>query len=299
MRIAMTGASGLIGSAVTRVLRDDGHDVVAFTRSDPGPREAHWRPTGGQIDRETLASCQAVIHLAGESIGSGRWTPERKRRIRDSRVEGTRLLANTMAELEDGPRVLLSASAVGYYGDRGAQELTEESAAGDGFLARVCRDWEDATSQAEDAGVRVVHVRTGVVLSPKGGALQRQLPIHKLGLGAQLGSGEQYWPWVTLVDVAGLYRFLLTEEEARGPVNATAPNPVTNVVFTRTLNRVLHRPTFPVAVPQAALRLALSELADALLFFSQRVIPERAERLGYRWQHTELETGLRAVLDGA
>lgn len=296
MRIAMTGASGLIGSAVTAVLREDGHEVVAFTRSDPGPRDAHWRPTGGQIDRGTLASCQAAIHLAGESIGSGRWSAERKRRIRDSRVEGTRLLARTMAELDDGPRVLVSASGVGYYGDRGAQELTEENGPGEGFLAEVCRDWEAATAEAEDAGIRVVHIRTGVVLSPKGGALQWQLPIHKLGLGAQLGSGDQYWPWVTLNDVARLYRFVVTEQEVRGPVNATAPNPVTNAVFTRTLNRVLHRPTFPVPVPRVVLRVALGELADALLFASQRVLPARAEQLGYRWQHPQLEPALRAVL---
>lgn len=296
MRIAITGSSGLIGEALTAFLTTGGHDVVRVVRRDPAEGEVFWDPGAGRIDANALRGVDAVVHLAGESIASGRWTPERKRRILESRTESTRLLAETLAGLGDeGPRTLVCASGINYYADGGQEVLTEESPAGDDFLARVCVAWEAAADPAREAGVRVAHLRTSAVLSPAGGALAKQLPIFRLGLGGRFGNGRQYDPWISLDDVVGLYHHVLTTPEIAGPVNATAPNPVTNAEFTRTLARVLRRPAV-LPIPKFAPRLLLGEMVDGLLYPSLRAVPRVAEETGYRFAHPELEGCLRDVL---
>lgn len=295
MQIAITGATGFIGSALVPFLGAAGHETTRVTRREPAAAgEISWDPDAGRLDAEALRGVDAVVHLAGEPIAGGRWTDARKRRIRDSRVNGTALLAGTLATMEDGPRILIASSGIDYYGDRGDEVLTEDSAPGTGFLPEVCLAWEAAADPARDAGVRVVHLRTGMVLGD-GGALPKLVLPFKLGLGGRLGSGKQYMSWVTLADHLGLIAFALTDERLDGPVNAVAPAPVTNAEFTRTLARVLSRPAV-LPVPRFAPRLVLGELADALLFASKRALPERAEAEGYTFAHPTLEEGLRHAL---
>jgi uncharacterized protein (TIGR01777 family) len=270
----------------------DGHDVCVLVRRPPGPGEARWEPTESRIDGEALEGADAVVHLAGAGIGDKRWTTARKDVILRSRVDSTTLLSHTLASLTRPPSVLVSASAIGYYGDRGDEELTEGSGSGTGFQAEVCRAWEGATSDAESAGIRVVHLRSAVVLSPKGGALARQLPLFRAGLGGRLGAGGQWLSWISLRDEVGVILHAVGETSLDGPLNASAPSPVTNREFTRQLGHALHRPA-ALAAPPFALRLALGrQLADELLLGSLRVLPARLTDAGYRFQDPSLEGAL-------
>lgn len=295
MRIAITGASGLVGGALAPALEADGHEVLRLVRREARTkREIHWDPAAGTIDARALEALDAVVHLAGENIAAGRWTEARKARLRSSRVGPTRLLAEALAGLTLKPRVLVSASALGYYGDRGDIWLTEVEPPGDDFLGRLSVEWEGAAAPAREAGVRVVHPRIGVVLSPLGGALAKMLPPFKAGLGGVIGPGSQYFSWIALDDLVGAIRHLLNRGDLSGPVNAVAPSPVTNLELTKTLGRVLGRPTV-VPLPAFALRLALGEMAGTLLA-STRLRPERLLATGYRFRFPELEGALRHVL---
>jgi len=297
MDIAVTGASGLIGSRLVDTLTADGHRPVRLVRRDPRPGEdaVRWDPAAGEIDAASLEGIEAVVHLAGEGIAEKRWSAEQKRRILDSRVQGTTLLATALAGLQRRPSVLLSGSAIGFYGDRGDEELTESSSPGDIFLADVCRAWEAATAPAEQAGIRVAHLRTGIVLDRNGGALAKTLPLFRLGLGGRLGSGRQWWSWIGIDDEVGAIRFLL-DAEVSGPVNLTAPAPVTNAEFTKVLGRVLGRPT-ALPVPAFGPKLLLgAELAEQLLFTSARVLPGVLESAGYQFSAPDLEGALRKEL---
>ena len=297
MRFAVTGSHGLIGSAVVRSLEGDGHEVVRVVRSEPGPGDVRWDIDAGEIDASGLDGLDGVVHLAGEGIASSRWTDEHKRKVRESRTRGTALLSEALASVARPPAVLLSGSAIGYYGDRGDEELTETSPPGDGFLPEVCQAWEAATGVAEAAGIRVAHLRTGVVLSPAGGALQKQLLPFKLGLGGRAGRGDQWLPWVSLDDEVGIIRFLLDHDVA-GPVDLTAPRPATSAEFARTLGRVLHRPAV-VPIPRFTthLPLGIGPLVENLLFSSARVLPAAIVDAGYTFLHPELEGALRDLLD--
>ncbi len=301
MKIIVTGATGLIGSKLIRTLISEGHSVTRLVRGGsqtfraPGTSAVEWNPDAGRIDGKELEGHDAAVHLAGESVAEGRWTPEKKARIRESRVKGTRLLAETLAGLSARPQVLVAASAVGFYGDRGDEVLREESASGTDFLSEVCREWEKAALPASQAGIRVVNLRIGVVLSPDGGALAKMLPPFRLGAGGRIGSGDQYMSWITIDDMVGVILHALKNDSVRGPVNAVAPRPVTNAEFTKTLGRVLGRPTlFPV--PAFAARLAFGEMADALLLSSARVEPSRLIATDYKFAYPELEGALRHVL---
>ena len=295
MKILVTGASGLVGRALVPLLTAEGHEAARLVRSAPGAGDVPWDPDAGTLGAEALEGFDGVVHLAGENIASGRWNTEKKRRIRESRVRGTRLLSETLAALKRPPRVLVSASAVGFYGDRGEEELTEASPAGTGFLSEVCREWEAATEAAEGKGVRVVHARLGIVLSRRGGALAKMLTPFRLGVGGVIGNGRQYMSWVTLDDAAAALGHLLAADTVMGPVNVVAPAPVTNREFTATLGRVLRRPAvFPV--PGFMARLAFGEMAEALLLASARVKPEKLLDSGYAFRHGSLTEGLRHVL---
>jgi len=296
MLVAVTGSTGLIGSALVSSLTADGHEVLRLTRSpSPGPGAAHWDPAMGVIDSEALAKAAAVVHLAGRSIVAPRWTPKVKREILSSRTRGTRLLAETLAGTAGGPRVLVTASGIHYYGDRGDEVLTETASGGGGFLADVCQQWESAADPAREAGIRTVHVRTGLVQTTRSGPLSLQLPLFRLGLGGRLGSGRQWWSWVTLDDVVGIYRHALDTAELNGPVNATAPNPVTNAEYSATLARVVGRPAL-LPVPGFGPKLLLGELADDLIFSSMRVHPAAAEATHYSFRHPHLEPALQDLL---
>ncbi|HEU4399300.1 MAG TPA: TIGR01777 family oxidoreductase [Actinomycetota bacterium] len=299
MLVAVTGSTGLIGTALVRRLEADGHQVLRFTRSRPsGPGQSQWDPMAGRIDADALARADAVVHLAGRGIGDGlRWTRKIKDEILQSRVRGTRLLAETMAGAagSGGPRVLVCASGVHRYGDGGDRVLTESSPDGNGFLAGVVRQWEAAADPARAAGLRVVHIRNGIVQAAGAPVVARQLPLFRLGLGGRLGSGRQWWCWIALDDTVGLYRHALLTDDLEGPVNGTAPNPVTNAEYTATLARVLGRPGF-LAAPELALRLLLGELAEELLFPSLRVQPAAALASGYAFSFPELEPALRHIL---
>ena len=296
MDVLVSGSTGLIGSALSHELAGAGHRVLGLTRSTSASSAAiRWDPSAGEIDADGLEGVDAVVHLAGESIDEGRWTSAKKARIRDSRVLGTRLLAEVVAGLNRPPKVMVSASAAGYYGDRGNEVLREDSGPGSDFLARVCQGWEAATEPARGAGVRVVHPRTGIVLSTQGGALARTLPIFKLGVGGRIGSGRQYWSWVALDDVVGAIVHALTTDSLEGPANVGSPNPLTNAEYTKALGRVLNRPTiFPL--PATVARLALGEVADALLLASQRMEPAKLTETGYPFRYPELEVALRHLL---
>lgn len=298
MKILVSGASGLIGSELVRTLRAEGHAASRLAR--PGASLAagdiRWDPASSGTDVSAMESADAVVHLAGASIASGRWNESRKKILYSSRVEATRSLVTSLAQVKSRPRVLLSASAIGYYGHRGDEILTEASGPGSDFLARLAKDWETASLEAEKLGIRVVTVRFGVILSARGGALPRILMPFKLGLGGKLSSGKQWMSWLTLEDAVGVIRYALANRALRGAVNGVAPNPVTNAEFTRILARVLRRPAFFPA-PTFALRLALGEMADALLLSSQRVVPQRLKELGYSFRHPDLEAALRSVLN--
>jgi len=294
MDVLMSGATGLIGSALTPELEAGGHRVRRLTRTPRSEGDIGWDPDAGTIAGD-LAGTGAVVHLAGESIAEGRWTQEKKRRILESRREGTRLLAEKVAGLPEPPSVMVSASAIGYYGDRGNELLTEESGPGGLFLSRVCREWEAAAEPARKVGVRVVHPRFGIVLSTEGGALGTTLPIFKLGGGGKIGSGRQYWSWVSLDDVVGAIVHAIENDALSGPVNVVGPDPPTNAEYTRVLGRVLGRPTF-FAVPAPAARVALGGMADELLLASARVEPAKLEETGYEYRYPELEGALRHLL---
>jgi uncharacterized protein (TIGR01777 family) len=298
MRILVSGSSGLVGSALIPSLAAAGHDVVRLVRSrsaNPSKELISWDPSRGQIDAAGLEGIDAVVHLAGESIASGRWNAERKARIRDSRSIGTRLLAETLAKLRTPPKVFACASAIGFYGDRGDEVLSESSTPGTGFLADVCRDWEIACDPLKRVGTRVVNLRFGVVLSRQGGALKQMLLPFQLGAGGILGNGKQYMSCVSLNDAVGVIEFVLENPAVEGPINVVCPQPVTNYDYTKSLGRVLHRPTiFPV--PGFAARLAFGEMADALLLSSARVVPDRLLAAGYQFRDPTVETSLRSAL---
>jgi uncharacterized protein (TIGR01777 family) len=296
MKVAITGASGLLGRALVPFLRNGGHEVVRLVRRAPkAGDEARWDPAAGAIDAAALEGVDAAVNLSGENIGEGRWTQARKALLRSSRLGPTRLLAETLARLGAKPKVLVSVSAIGYYGDRGDQWLSEaEPPAGD-FLGRLSAEWEKAAEPAAGAGIRVVHPRLGVVLSPAGGALGKMLLPFRAGLGGVLGPGTQYMSWIAIDDVLGAVHHLLERGDLAGPVNTAAPEPVTNAAFTKTLGRVLRRPTVAPA-PAFALRLAFGEMADATLLSSARVRPDKLLASGYRFRFPTLEGALRHVL---
>ena len=300
MQIAVTGSSGMIGSALCAALADDGHDVVRVVRTSPAPPgTVHWDPQGGEIDAAGLEGVDAVVHLAGAGVGDHRWTDEYKREVHDSRSKGTDLLARTLAGLDRPPKVLLSASGIHYYGHRGDEVLTEESSGpGEGFLPGVVADWEAATEPASAAGIRTVMFRNGVVLG-RGGALGKMLPLFRLALGGRLGSGDQWMSWIALDDEIEAIVFLLEHDEIAGPVNLTAPQPVTNRDFTAALGRAVHRPAV-LPVPRIGPRLLLGrELADEMLFFSIRALPARLENAGLRFLRPDIDAGFKAALNGS
>lgn len=301
MKIVVTGATGLVGSALVPSLLADGHHVVRLVRKQGGAgagdrvTDAVWQPDRGEIDTAALAGCDAAVHLAGENISEGRWTEEKKRRIIESREKGTRLVSETLARLDPRPRVLVSASATGFYGDRGDEWLTEESTSGKNFVAAVCREWEAATEAARAAGIRTAVLRFGIVLSREGGALPKMMTPIKLGVGGRLGSGRQYYSWITIDDAVAAIRHAIENESVAGPVNAVSPQPVTNGEFTKSLGRALGRPTL-FAVPAFAARLAFGEMADELLLASARVEPARLKATGFEFKHPTLEDALRHLL---
>lgn len=296
MKVAVTGASGLLGSALVPRLRTQGHDVVRLVRGTPSaPDERAWDPSARQLDPALLIDVDAVVHLAGQGVADSRWTAAHKQRVLRSRVDGTTTVAYAVAASER-TNVLVSASAVGWYGDTGDRVTDETGASGEGFLADVVRQWEAATAAAEEAGARVVHARTGLVLAGHGGALQPVLRVTKLGLGAPLGTGRQYWPWISLPDEVAALTHCLTCDDVRGAVNLVAPNPVTNREFQKVLGRVLRRPTLPIPVPAFVLRTVLGEFADEGILVGQRLEPAVLQRTGFRFAHPELEPALRAVL---
>jgi uncharacterized protein (TIGR01777 family) len=298
VRVAVTGSTGFIGTSLVRALRTGGHDVVRVVRGPAphGETTIRWDPEAGTIDAAGLAGIDAAVHLAGEPIAGGRWTDEQKRRIIESRRKGTTLLATTLAGLSPAPAVLVSQSGIDYYGDRGDEVLTEDSGPGDGFLTDVCEAWEGATAPAADAGIRVATTRTGLVLGMEGGAFPRLVRLARFGLGGRLGGGRQWWSWIALADEVAAIEFLLTTDVA-GPVNLTAPGPVTNADFATALGRVVHRPTF-LPTPSFGPKLVLGEMADSLLFASKRVRPEKLLGAGFAFASPELEPALRAVLGG-
>ena len=292
MRIAITGSSGLIGTALSRRLNDDGHEVIPVTRSAPKADEIGWSIEEKRIEDGAFDGLDAVIHLAGAGIADKRWTDEYKAEILTSRTVGTALVAQAINEAKQPPSVLLSGSAIGYYGSSPTATFTETDPSGDGFLAETCVAWESSAAPAQDGGTRVAFLRTGIVLSADGGALAKQLPLFKFGLGGKMGSGEQWQSWISIDDEVGAIVHLL-DSDVSGPVNLTAPNPVTNAQFTETLGDVLHRPTF-LPIPKFGPKLLLGgELADNLLFTGQKVLPTVLEADGYEFRHTDL----RAALD--
>ncbi len=305
MNVLVTGSSGLVGSALTRRLSGSDHRMTRLVRPGALPSPAAgvgdvtWDPSTGTVDRAGLEAAgpfDGVVHLAGAGIGERRWTPARKQLLLESRTHSTGLLSRTLAALPAPPRVLVSASAVGYYGDRGDEVLTEESPAGRGFLAELCRSWERATAPAAESGIRTVLLRTGIVLSPTGGALGRQLPLFRVGLGGRTGSGRQYRSWITLDDEVAAVLFCLGDAGLSGAVNATAPVPATDAELARAIGATLRRPTV-LAVPAFALRLVLGgEMADELVLSGQRVVPGRLTAAGFGFGHSELHEAVRSVL---
>lgn len=297
MEVAITGSSGLIGKALTLQLALDGHNPVRVTRS--GSEGIHWDPAKGEIDAASFEGIDAVVHLAGAGIGDRRWSDKRKQLVLDSRVDGTTLLSETLANLNRPPSLLLSGSAIGFYGHRGDEQLTESSARGTGFLADVCVAWEAATAAADQSDIRVVHLRTGIVLSTDGGALPKFLPLFKFGLGGKFGDGKQYFSWVSIDDQVRAISWLIDNAEKaslEGPVNITGPEPVTNAGFTKALGSVLKRPTF-LSVPKFGPKLLLGgEMADGMLFDSTRVIPSVLSDAGFSFSHPTVDAALRAVL---
>ncbi len=297
MKVLISGGSGLVGTALTESLRSQGHTVAHLVRpgGSASAGDVRWDPASGFVNINAMEAADAVVNLNGASIGGGRWTSTRKKILRGSRVDSTRVLVEALARLEQKPGVFVSASAIGYYGNRGDEALTESSQAGSDFLAEICRSWETEALRAQSSGMRTVLARFGVILSAKGGALKQMLRPFRMGVGGRLGSGKQWMSWIALDDVVGILRDVISNEQASGPVNVVAPNPVQNSEFTRVLASVLHRPAI-LPAPAWALRLALDEMADALLLSSQRVRAERAPAATFPFQYENLEPALHAIL---
>ncbi|MFV2065745.1 MAG: TIGR01777 family oxidoreductase [Pirellulales bacterium] len=295
MHIAVTGASGLVGSTLVPLLTASGHRVTRVVRGEADVDAVSWDPAAASWDAAPVAGIDGLVHLAGENIAATRWNETAKGRIRASRVHGTRILCEAVARLPAPPKVLVSASAIGFYGHRGDELLDETSAPGQGFLAEVVQQWEAAIQAAADAGIRVVQLRFGVILSPRGGALVKMLLPFKLGVGGRVGSGRQWWSWISVEDAAGAIQHGLMTDTLRGAVNAAAPNPVTNAEFTKTLGRLLQRPTL-LPMPAFAARLALGEMADELLLASTRVAVNKLIGSGYAFRHPTLDEALRHLL---
>lgn len=297
MRIAITGSTGLIGEALTASLRNDAHEVIRVTRSPDraSGSDVLWDPQAATIRADGLRGVEAVVHLAGEPFDTARWNPEVKRRIQDSRVRGTRLIAETLAELDERPAVLLCASGAHYYGDRGDEVVTEDTPAGEGFMAEMCVAWEAAADPAREAGIRVVHARTGAVIAREGPLMRKVDLPFRLGLGGRVGSGRQYVPWISPTDVLRALRFLIDRDDLAGPVNLTAPEPVTNRELTRALGEVMRRPAV-LPIPLFVLRLVYGEVAVALAVDSIRVVPQRLLDAGFSFIHTDIRAALRAAL---
>ena len=295
MKIALAGASGLVGTALIPALESQGHEVTRLVRTAPRVGEIEWHPNKDEVSAASLEGFDIIINLAGENIAGGRWTDEQKRKIRDSRVNGTHLLSEAIAKIERKPRAFVCASATGIYGDRGDEILDEQSESGGGFLAGVCREWEMACELAEKAGVRVVNLRFGPILAREGGMLSKLLTPFKMGMGGKVGSGRQYVSWVSLEDSVNAILLAINDESIRGPLNVVSPNPVTNEEFTKTLGHVLNRPT-ALAMPAFAARLAFGEMADEMLLVSQRVMPKRLNAAGFQFKYPGLESALRHYL---
>jgi uncharacterized protein (TIGR01777 family) len=296
MKIAVSGASGLVGSALLKKLKADQHEVVPLVRGTAGGvGAAGWDPDAGTIESEKMEGLQAVVHLAGENVATGRWTAEKKRKIRDSRVRGTKFLSETLTQLQQPPATLIAASAIGFYGNRGNELCDETTPSGDDFLADVCCEWEASTRVAQEAGIRVVNLRIGVVLSPEGGALAKMLFPFKMGGGGRVGSGQQIWSWITLDDLVGVVMHCLDGDSLAGPVNAVSPNSVTNAEFTKALGKVLHRPTL-LPMPAFLARLLFGEMGEALILSSTHVLPRQLEQTGYQFQHAEIDQALEHLL---
>lgn len=300
MKILITGSSGLIGSVLVPLLKGHGHQVVRLVRHKTanGKDVAVWDPNEGKLETSSLEQTDAVVNLAGENIAGSRWTEEHKKRIRESRVRGTQLLSESLAQLAVPPRVLVSASAVGYYGSRGDEVLTEDSPPGSGFLTEVCKEWEEATEPARQKGIRVVKLRIGMVLSGKGGALTAMLPAFKMGAGGKVGNGRQFVSWIAIDDLARAIAHSIGTESLSGPVNASSPKPVRYEEFAKTLGKVLGRPSF-LPLPAFAVRLLFGQMADELLLASQRVQPWRLQGSGFAFQFPDIESALSYVLKPA
>ena len=299
MKILITGASGLIGKALQKSFRENGYEMLLASRSEPkDDQHIQWSTDTGFRDEDIprLEGLDAVIHLAGESVSGLRWTDEKKKAIRDSRVFGTRSMIETLDKLTDKPKVFISGSAIGFYGDRGNDELTESSPSGKTFLAEVCKEWEAESRRAEDLGIRTVLLRTGIVLSKDGGALATMLTPFKFGVGGVVGDGKQWMSWISLDDVVGIVNFALENESVRGALNVTAPNPVSNEEFTKTLGAVLYRPTF-LPLPEFAVHMVFGEMGDALLLDSTRVMPKRINDAGYQFKFTNLKAALENAVE--
>lgn len=295
-KVLISGAAGFVGTHLTELLVEKGYNIAILSRSAKSTKAnvAHWNPESGEIDIEALENLHAVVHLAGENI-AGRWTENKKAKIENSRVDGTRLLCKSLASLKNKPEVLICASAIGIYGDRGDEILSEASSSGDGFLADVGIKWEEATTAAIEAGIRVCNLRIGLVLGKDGGALEKMLIPFKLGLGGKIGDGKQYWSWIVIDDLVEIIYYLLQNKDIKGPVNAVSPNPVTNNEFTSALGRTLNRPTiFPL--PAFAARGILGEMADETMLSSTRVIPKKLLDFGYKFKYTDLHNALSGIL---
>jgi uncharacterized protein (TIGR01777 family) len=300
MKVLISGSTGLVGAALSENLRRDGHEVARFVRPGEEIRvgDVRWDPQSREFNAAAADGADAVVHLAGASIADGRWNDARKLILRSSRVEATHYLVAALAKLKKPPKTLVSASAIGYYGNRGEELLTEESAPGGGFLARLARDWEAEAARAEQSQIRTVILRFGVILAAHGGALAKMLTPFKLGVGGKIGTGKQWMSWLTLGEAVGLVRYALETTSLRGALNAVSPTPVRNIEFTRALGQAVHRPTI-LPMPAFAARAAFGEMADALLLSSQRVIPRRLQEAGYQFRAPELDGALQEVLKRA